>query len=313
MAVENKLNLGKKIFFINPSFDIRNRVIPLLATWEFEVYTVVNYQYTKELLQKYPDSICFVCIDDQLTINAWSNFIIAISNNPSFNTVFMGVLSATASSNHRAHLLLNANIPAGFISLNENKAELPSKIEQILVLNEAKGVRKFVRATCNKNRALFLQYKRENKFFRLFLQDISSAGLLCVTQLQNKEVFKENMLLKNIDIQLFSTKVKCNAVVLRTYEKDNLLYIAILFTKGLPFTVKADIQTFIQRYLQANLEKEVLSMELDTTDYTQKITEVEVIEEFLDPIDDAEDLEEIPVMYADDVYEEDIQLIDDTL
>ena len=317
MAIEDKLNLGKKIFFVNPPFDLQKLVMPLLSISEFEVYSVVNYQYTKAILQLYPDSICFVCIDSGITMNEWENFVITLSNDDTLKNVCFGVLSAYASSTDKAHLLLNANIPAGFISLNDNKEDLAEKIEKILLLNEARGVRKFIRVNCNRNRKTFIQYKINDQPLAFAIQDISSAGFLCAASLKYKPFFTENMLLRNIDIHLMTTKITCNAVVLRTFEKDGLLFIAMLFTKGLPYTAKLAIQTFIQYFLQSNMNAKILTLEKDTTDYSKHITKTDNDDAFLIAVEEdnviyADDVQE-DIVFADDLYEDDVKLIDDTI
>lgn len=305
MALEEKLNLGKKIFFINPPFDLKGLVMPMLFISEFEVYTISDYRYAKPILLEYPDSICFVCIDDGLTINQWANFIISISNDPSLSNVFFGVMSAFASTMDKNDLLLNANIPAGFISLNDTKEDLADKIKKILVLNEAKGVRKYIRAKCNSDRRVHVNCNINDTEYNLAIDDISSAGILCVTSLANKSIFKDSMLIRNLTIHLLTGRVKCNAVILRTYEKDNKFYMAILFTKGLPYATKASIQTFIQYSLQTSLELKILGLTPDNTDYSKRIIEEKIEDAFLIEVEDE-------IVYADDLYDEDVQLIDDT-
>ncbi len=323
MNKESTINFGKKVFFVNPTFQTEKLVIPMLSVLEFEVYVIKDYTVTKSLLRKYPDSICLISMDNVLPLNTWTNFIIELSTDESLCNVVFGAMSARTTTIDKNHLLLNANLAAGFISLAENKENLVGNLQKILLLNEAKGRRKYIRAKSINNTNIHIQCEINNKNFALAIKDISTAGMLCVTTIGNQYEFTQNMLLRDMIITLLTTRVKCNAVIFRTFEKDGEFYIVLLFTKGLPFSTKTAIQAFIQNTLQMAIDVECLYLEKDSTDYSTRKTEATKDDAFLISLEEEEakaaqtiyanDIDEHGnvIQYEDDNYDEDIQLIND--
>ena len=71
---ENPL-FGRKVFFVNPSFLIENYVFDFLRKNEYEVYMLQDYKKAKSILAAYPDSICFIDIDAELSYSEWYNYM----------------------------------------------------------------------------------------------------------------------------------------------------------------------------------------------------------------------------------------------
>ncbi len=312
MESNEVVDLGKKIFFLNPPYDFKKIIIPVLSDLEYEMYIISSYKYAKDILRMYPDSICFVCIDEELSIEHWYNFIVSFSGDPQLENVFLGVMSAHAGTSDRNHFLLNASIPAGFISLATKKEDLVSQIEGILKINNAKGVRKFVRVDCITDKLIAAQYSTNNTLCSFRIENISSAGLLCVTSPKLSSFFTPNMLLKEFTLVLRTQKIKSNVVVLKTFVKDGKLYLVLLFTKGLPFIAKSAIQAYIRFFLQNSIESIIATAKPDETDYSKLQTAAiaaDVDEAFLISVDEeeilyADEVEE--VTYADEVDEQEI-------
>ncbi len=300
MEQNEVVDLGKKIFFLNPPYDFTKIIIPVLSDLEYEIYVLSTYKFAKEILRNNPGSICFVCIDGEMPIGNWYNFIVSFSSDPDLSSIFLGVMSAYAGASDKNHFLLNASIPAGFISLVSKKDELIAKIEGILRINNAKGVRKYVRVDCETDKLISAQYKVENSMFPFKIEDISSAGLLCATSITVGSYFSQNMLLKDFLLVLRTQKIKCNVVILKTFEKNGKCYLVLLFTKGLPFAAKAAIQAYIRFFLQNSLDTNLATAKPDDTDYSKlhdAAIAAEVEDAFLISVDEEE------ILYADDVEE----------
>ncbi len=306
MENNEAVDLGKKIFFLNPPFDFTKIIVPILSDKEYEIYILQDYKFAKEALRKYPGSICFVCIDGGMSIEHWYNYIVSFSNDPSLSSILLGVMSLYAGASDRNHFLLNAMIPAGFISLANKKDELVDTIEGVLRINNAKGVRKFVRVDCKTDKLISAQFKNENTMYPFKIEDISSAGLLCATSMTVGAHFSQNMLLKDFILVLRSQKIKCNVVILKTFVKDGKCYLVLLFTKGLPFVAKTAIQAYIRFFLQNSLEADLVTTPPDETDYSKlhdAAIAADVEDAFLISVDEEDVLfsdDAEAVTYADD-------------
>ena len=88
MNPNNVSILGRKIFFLNLSTDVKERIISVLREEEYEVYFLDNYRYAKNALREYPDSIFFLQIDDhsqnELDTIQWFNFLNSFIKEPLF-------------------------------------------------------------------------------------------------------------------------------------------------------------------------------------------------------------------------------------
>ncbi len=309
MESNESVDLGKKIFFLNPPYDFKKIIIPVLSDKEYEVCVIDSYKHAKAILRAHKDSVCFVCIDGEMPIDHWYNFIVSFNADIDLATVFLGVMSSHARTSDKNHFLLNASIPAGFISLVAKKDDLVSTIEGILKINNAKGVRKYVRVDCGSDKLISAQCVLAGSQHTFRIENISSAGLLCTAPTNLSSAFTANMVLKDFLLILRSQKIRCNTVVLKSFISNGKLFIVLLFTKGLPFNAKASIQAYIRFFLQNTIETVLATTQPDETDYS-KLHEAaiasEVDEAFLISVDDeeviyAEEVEEIT--YADELDE----------
>jgi len=62
---------GKKVFFLYPTASVQNQIITELAQHEYEVYIIKNHVQIIRVLEKYPDSILFVNIDEKMQKKEW--------------------------------------------------------------------------------------------------------------------------------------------------------------------------------------------------------------------------------------------------
>ncbi len=310
MESNESVDLGKKVFFLNPPFDFKKIIIPILSDLEYEIYVISSYKYAKETLRNYPDSICFVCIDGEMPISYWYNFVVSCNNDLELSSVCLGVMSAHAGASDRNHFLLNALIPAGFVSLVSKKDELLSKIEGILRINNAKGIRKYVRVDCSSDKLIQAQCKINDEIYPLRIANISSAGLLCITKTDMAPLFSVNMLIRDFVLVLRSQKIKCNAVILKSFISEGRLYLVMLFTKGLPHVVKTSIQAYIRFFLQNSIDSKINTIQPDTTDYSklhEAAIAAEIDEAFLISVEDEiKYVEEVEgITYADEAEDAD--------
>ncbi len=264
------LDLGRKIFFLNAPTKFQDTIIPMLATSGYELYVLSSYKYAKSILREYPSAVFFICIDSELLIDEWYNFVSSISNDKNFQNVILGIMSTYAGQKEKDHFLLNASIPGGFVSLSQSDEIIHDYIHSILNINEAKGRRNFVRANCEEEKDLAGEYEVKGFHHSLKISNISSAGILCETFPVAQALFTNKKLLNNFIINIKGQKTKANVTIYRTYIENEKLFLVLLFTEDLSFSAKSAIDIYVRNLLQSRIDARIKNMPLDSENYSKR-------------------------------------------
>lgn len=259
---------GRKIFFLNPPFNVKQFVIKALQEDEYEVYVIDDYKDAKNILRHFPDSICLINIDEQLTFDQWFNFVVSVEHEEALKSIFMGILSSNARKSEKEHFILHASIPAGFIPTNGGPEDLIETLRGILDLNGAKGRRQYVRAKCEHDPTASITFTIGTKQMSFHVLDISTVGLACSIPPQLAVQFQPNSVIRDVSIILGKKKMQCSCAVFTVKQLPNVCSLVLLFMKGTPFSVKATVRDYIARNLQYAMRVAIDGEKLDTTDYS---------------------------------------------
>jgi hypothetical protein len=282
---------GRKIFFLNPTFALQNSLIAKLIEDEFETYVIKDYRDTKNILREFPDSICFINIDDQLPYHQWFNFIQSFETDSTLKSIFLGVLSERISRSDRELFMLKLSIPAGFIMMNERMEDIITTIEGILKINGAKGRRQYVRADCADDPSALLLLQQGTKVYKFHLLNISVVGTACEIPAVIKNIFQKNTVLRNISITLGQKTFACSAAVYTIINLEENSKLVLLFMQIVPFTTKKIIRGYIAAERQRIITDIAQSNSQDMTDYSEQNTDERPgrqSEAFLVEVDDEE-------------------------
>jgi hypothetical protein len=270
---------GRKVFFLNPVFSTRNVVINRLIEDEFEVYIIDDYRDAKNVLRKYPDSICFINVDDQLSHEQWLNFIKSCETDPSLKSIFLGILSSRINKADRDQFMLKVSIPAGFIMMNERLEDITETIEGILNINGAKGRRQYVRTNCSSDPDAILLVRIENKIYKMRLLDISVVGTACILAPQYKDMFQTNSVIRDVFVTIGKKSFTCSVAVYAIVADRQYCKLVLLFMQGLPYAAKKLIRTYITTKLQQTVNDIVKGNIRDMTDYSKPAEDAKKTEE----------------------------------
>lgn len=287
MNLHENSDFGRKVFFIDFSETFKNNIIPILLENEIELYIIDTYKDAKNLLRLNPDSICFICIDRDLPPENWYNFIMSFEHDPMLSTIFFGVASERNDDGVKNHFLLNATIPAGFISLAVNDDILADNLMRILDINGAKGRRKFVRADCSDDILIAADCTIDGARIPLKITDISSAGVSCHTDAKFASFFKPNLLIRDLNISLRTKKIQVAAISMHAAIKDGILEVLLLFTKGIAISAQRIVREYIQHCLQKEINDQLVDSPPDKSNYSKRI-EGDNSDAFLISIDTSE-------------------------
>lgn len=264
---ENPL-LGRKVFFLNPPLSIENYVIECLKGDDYEVYVIPDYTSAKPVLRLYENAICFIFIDDGLTLEGWYNFIKSFEEDESLKSVFLGVISIKTKPKDQERFLMDLKLPGGFVMMDKKQEELYHQLDKILDINGARGVRKCIRLVVDESVKDVNGYFSYNGLLYSFkLVDISVLGFAAVTPVKMASIFIPGTVIKNVSFTMGRYSFVTNVIVLKKEIKDSNCTVIMLLDKKVAKSIKKDIHDFIYEIL-GRRHKDILNEVLrDMTNY----------------------------------------------
>lgn len=165
---------GKKVFFLNPA-SVMEEVFPALANAEFEVYRVTHHQRLERYLSRHPSCLLFVNIDEGDDDAQWRAWIKQVKAAPGGTETAVGILSMLGDDERRNAYLMDLNA-ACFITLSLGMAKTTDILLKTLEANEARGRRRYVRASCPPDSAQY-NCDLDGDIIRGQIKDLSSVGM----------------------------------------------------------------------------------------------------------------------------------------
>lgn len=277
---------GRKVFFLDPSLNIRNVVVERLRIQEYEVYILDDIAVAKPVLRDFPHAICFVNIDDQVSISEWFNFIKSFEFDESLSTIFLGVVSAKARAVEREQFLLKTKLPGGFVDLNDNINIVYSTIQKILDLNGSKGRRRFVRLDCQKNSEITASCIVNQRLVNFDLDDLSCCGFAARVKNSMASLFVKDYVY-NITLHLSRKDILVKAKIFAIKPNQQDVTLVFMLTEATPLEINEEIRQYVFKVLQARMDSRSASCIKDMTDYKNA---VEIPEEKKSEILDIDDI-----------------------
>jgi hypothetical protein len=257
MSYENSQSdlVGKKIFFLYPSTVVQNDVASELVQQEYEIYLIKNHVNLRRVLKRYPDSIVFVDIDEQMPEKDWEAWIRGVMSDPATSRVNIGILSVNDNEVLQRKYINVVKIQCGYTVL---KSDLKNSIKQlfdILQAVDAKGRRKYIRATTDTETTTTINLPINGTFINGVIKDVSVVGLSCAFS-QDPELVK-NTLFKDVQVRLQSKLLKVEGIIFGS-RMDGLSKIyVLLFTQRIDPDVRTKIREYIQQNLQSKMDIEL--------------------------------------------------------
>jgi hypothetical protein len=244
---------GKKIFFLYPTGSVQNQIMTELAQQEYEVYTARDHARLSRALKKYQNSIVYINIDDGMAKQDWEKWIGGIfTTHPELK---IGVFSSTNDEELKDKYINKLNVSCGFLSLKHDMSKTIETILDILKNADAKGRRKYIRASTEREATATLNMPYNGEFINGVIKDISVVGISCTFE---RDIdLKKNTLFKNIQIKLQSMLIKAEAVVFGSRMSENEKQYVLLFTQRVDSDVRVKIRKYIQMNLQNKMDSEI--------------------------------------------------------
>lgn len=256
-AEASKVDLfGRKIFFLNPAYLVRNEVITELQNEEYEVYIIESYRDAKNLLRLNENAILFINVDAQLAMNSWYNFIRTFEKEDVLSSIYIGIISERIRPADRELFLTTAQIPAGITMLDTDMKFITESILGILKEANAKGRRQYVRANLSHDKEASLFWNHGTKMHQLKLLDISSVGMSVKVPPALAQIVGKNFILRDVTLRLGSKQIVIEAVVFAVKEiPDGIIWVLLL----LPNT-STKTRDIIRQYISETFQKIMMTV-----------------------------------------------------
>lgn len=249
---------GKKVFFLYPPSVLRDELIIQLVEQEFEVYMLGDHVLATRILHLFPDSILYVNLDANLEESEWETWIRATMADPVTASVGIGIVSYNADENLQRKYLMDIGIQCGFIKLKLGLEESTHILLATLNANEAKGRRKYVRATCTSDKMSSVNIIFGNQRITGNILDISVVGFSCT--FNQDTPFIKNMLLKNVQLKLRGSLMQVDVIVFGMRNDENPVFV-MLFAQGMEPANRKKIRAYLQIALQSELDLHIKNAE----------------------------------------------------
>jgi hypothetical protein len=245
---------GRKVFFLYPSALIQNQIAMELIQQEFEVYICKDHVKLRQVLRKYPNSIVFANINDGISEKEWEAWIRGVMGAPETAGVDIGIVCSGDNEELKRKYLIQVKIRCGYTVL---KSDLNPAIKQILELLkavDAKGRRKYIRATTGQGSNTTVNFPINGTFINGIIRDISVVGFSCA--FKEDPGLAKNSLFQDIQIKLQTMLLKAEGIIFGSRMEGETKIYVVLFTQRVDPDVKTRIRTFIQSSLQSRMEAE---------------------------------------------------------
>ena len=242
--------VGKKIFFLFPSVAVQNKIVAELVQQEYEVYTTKNKDTLRRVLREYPDSIVFVDINEQMTEAEWEAWITSVKSTPDTKNISIAIVTNSDDEKIKRKYLMTVKV-SGYTVLKFDLDKAIMHIIEILQKLDAKGRRKYMRATTKGDSNATLNLPFNGMFVKGYIRDISVVGISCT--LDGDPDIPKNTLFKDIQVKLLSSLLKVEGIVYGSRMEGTEKIYVLLFTQR----IDPDVRTKVRRYIQQNLQSKM--------------------------------------------------------
>lgn len=268
---KNPPPLGRKVFFVNPSFKVQSKIVAALRENEYEVYVIRRWRDVKNYMTKNPNSICLISVDGQMSVQAWMAMCKNFSKDKILSTTICGFLTENALKSS-ARLAYSGKLAAGYNSTAGDEEQILRVLKGILDVHGAKGRRQYVRCSCfRENAFVYLTVADAGgnpSMFQMKIVDISTATVAVEVPNIFKGKFRQNLWIQNAVIVLNGRQVDTALQVFLIKQTPKGNEIAILsYYSAMPRESKTCIRHFVFDTLQKEMERSINGMPEDRTDY----------------------------------------------
>jgi len=243
-------DLGKKIFFLYPP-QVLTEAVDELARLEFEVYLARDHERLKRALASFPSSILFMDIDERLDDAGWEAY--ARSLRSDMPDLGLGVVTLNDDARLRELYLMGLQVQCGYVVLKLGASKTAEILAKTLEANEARGRRKFVRATCGPGVGQ-CNVENEGLTLRADLTDLSSAGM--ALRFEGEPALRAGSVLKSIAISVKGQRLIASGVVVaKRIGPDGPVHVVMFTPASLDETRRDKLKSLVFKINQSAMDR----------------------------------------------------------
>ena len=221
------------------------------------------------MLAAYPDSLCFINIDTELSYSEWFNYMKSFSYTKALEGIYLGVITEAAGWEDKDKYLMNIRLPGGFNQIAKTEKFL-NNFMAILDLNGAKGRRKYLRFDTREEKDVNGYMTFQGKLFSINIKDISSAGFAITYKQDIIQLFQKNTLIRNLCISAGRKSMVCSCIVFNTQiNQDGSAMSVLMLTNENPESTRTYIRNYIFEKYDLQMRVIVSDADTDTASYKE--------------------------------------------
>jgi hypothetical protein len=247
--------LGRKVFFLYPPA-VLDEVLSVLSRNENEVYVTRDHEKLARYLKKDPKALLFANIDDGLKPAEWEKYVGDLMKDS--KELRVGIISYNQNPALAQHYLADVGVQCGCITVKTGIKETTRILLATLDANEAKGRRKFLRATPTGTGSAELNVRMDGgDLVHGKVADISIVGISCI--LDGGPELNVGKKLSDIQCLIKGFRFLVSGVVVakRTMPEGSLRYVVMFEPSSLDEVKKGKIHEAIAKLLQSEMEKKL--------------------------------------------------------
>ena len=196
----------------------------------------------------------FINIDEGDDENIWRKWLKSVRENEASKHAAFGVITMLDEEVKRGYYLMEQGIECGFIVVKIGAAKTTEILLRMLEANEARGRRRYVRATCPPDGTDF-SCALEDGLHKGWIKDLSSVGMSAV--FVKGTTPRAGTRLKDLQLNLKGVRAILNGVVVGNNEAPGIGTIAVVMFE--PASINEDkrakLRSFIRKTLQTTMDK----------------------------------------------------------
>jgi hypothetical protein len=245
--------LGKKVFLLYPHSVIHEEMLDILIMSGFETYTLRDHKRALKVLEHFPGSIMFINIDEGMKEPEWEAYIRNLQEDPKTAATRLGILSYNQDKALMEKYLMKLSVPCGYVQLKLGIQESTKIILKALHANEAKGLRKYIRAFCADDAYATMNYKCPEGLFQGKILDISSAGI--AARIPGFPAMQANSIFRSVQMKLRGGLIMLDAIFMGLRQDDKDVLILLFDPSKIDQADKMVIHHYIKQCLQKYIDE----------------------------------------------------------
>jgi len=242
---------GKRVVFLYP-VPVVNELTTVLANKEFAACVSHDHERLQAFLAKDDRSLVFINIDDGMKESEWPAWILGAQEKNAKNA--FGVLTLNGNPDLAKKYILDIGVQCGFITIKTGIAQATDILIKTLDANEARGRRKYVRATCEPESATF-NTKEGFEQTSGTLLDISTAG--SAFRFEDGRTLPKGRLLRDVQLKLRTIRLSLDIIIMGGHQEEdsNHILVGMFAPPSLDDSKLEKIRGFIKRCIQENFDQ----------------------------------------------------------